>query len=90
MARTPSRSGRFKKDYKMMKRRGKDVSKILLVMKTLADEVSLEPKHRDHNLVGNYAGCRECHIEPDWLLVYTVGDDWIRFERTGTHSDLFE
>jgi mRNA interferase YafQ len=90
MALTPSRSGRFKKDYKRMKRRGKDVSKILHVMKTIADEEPLEPRHRDHNLVGNYVGCRECHVEPDWLLIYTVGDDWIRFERTGTHTDLFE
>jgi mRNA interferase YafQ len=90
MALTPSRSGRFKKDYKRMTRRGKDVSKILLVMKTLADEVPLKPKHRDHVLVGNYVGCRECHVEPDWLLIYTVGVDWIRFERTGTHADLFD
>jgi len=87
---TPSRSGRFRKDYKLVKRRGKDVSKIQRVMKALVDEEPLEPRHRDHNLVGPYAGCRECHVEPDWLLVYTVGDDWIRFERTGTHSDLFE
>jgi mRNA interferase YafQ len=90
MARTPSRSGRFKKDYKLMKRRGKDMFKIQQIMKVLADEEPLEPRHRDHNLVGNYVGCRECHIEPDWLLIYTVGEDWIRFERTGTHSDLFE
>jgi mRNA interferase YafQ len=90
MVLTPSRSGRFKKDYKLMTRRGKDVSKILLVMKTLADEVPLKPKHRDHVLVGNYVGCRECHVEPDWLLIYTVGGDWIRFERTGTHADLFD
>jgi len=52
--------------------------------------VTLRPKHRDHNLVGNYVGCRECHVEPDWLLIYTVGGDWIRFERTGTHADLFD
>lgn len=90
MALILSRSGRFKKDYKLMKRRGKDVSKIQRVMEMLAEEEPLDPKHRDHNLVGNYAGCRECHVEPDWLLIYTVGDDWIRFERTGTHSDLFE
>ena len=90
MALTPIRSGRFKKDYRLMKRRGKDVSKILRVMKTLADEEPLEPRYRDHNLVGNYVGCRECHVEPDWLLIYTVGDDWIRFERTGTHADLFD
>jgi mRNA interferase YafQ len=86
----PSRSGRFKKDYKQMERRGKDMIKIQRIMKTLADEEPLEPRHRDHNLVGPYVGSRECHIEPDWLLIYTVGDDWIRFERTGTHSDLFE
>lgn len=90
MALAPSRSGRFKKDYRLMKRRGKDMSKIQQIMKVLADEEPLEPRHRDHNLVGNYVGCRECHVEPDWLLIYTVGDDWIRFERTGTHSDLFE
>ena len=90
MTLTPSRSGRFKKDYKLMARRGKDVSRILLVMKTLADEVPLKPKHRDHRLVGNYVGCRECHVEPDWLLIYTIGGDWIRFERTGTHADLFD
>jgi mRNA interferase YafQ len=87
---TPSRSGRFRKDYKLVTRRGKDMSKILRLMKMLADQESLEPRHRDHNLVGPYVGCRECHVEPDWLLVYSVGDDWIRFERTGTHSDLFE
>jgi len=73
-----------------MKRRGKDVSKILFVMKTLVEEVPLEPKYRENVLVGNYVGCRECHVEPDWLLVYAVGDDWIRFERTGTHADLFD
>jgi mRNA interferase YafQ len=54
MALTPSRSGRFKKDYKLMKRRGKDVSKIQRVMKALVDEEPLEPRHRDHNLVGPY------------------------------------
>jgi mRNA interferase YafQ len=90
MALIPSRSGRFKKDYKLMKRRGRDVSKIQQVMEMLAEEEPLDPKHRDHNLLGNYVDCRECHVEPAWLLIYTVGDDWIRFERTGTHSDLFE
>jgi mRNA interferase YafQ len=90
MALTPSRSGRFKKDYKLMKRRGKDMFKIQQIMKVLADEEPLEPRYRDHNLVGHYIGCRECHVEPDWLLIYSIGDDWIRFERTGTHSDLFE
>jgi len=71
-------------------RRGKDMSKILRLMKMLADQEPLGPRQRDHNLVGSYSGSRECHIEPDWLLIYTVGEDWIRFERTGTHSDLFD
>jgi mRNA interferase YafQ len=60
------------------------------IIHKLLHQEPLERKHRDHNLVGPCAGCRECHVEPDWLLIYTVGDDWIRFERTGTHTDLFE
>jgi mRNA interferase YafQ len=62
----------------------------MTVMLSLIEETPLEQRHRDHNLFGNYVGCRECHVKPDWLLIYSVGDDWIRFERTGTHSDLFE
>jgi mRNA interferase YafQ len=81
---------RFEKDLKRMRARGKDEKKLMAVMLSLIEETPLEQRHRDHNLVGNYVGCRECHVEPDWLLVYSVGDDWIRFERTGTHSDLFE
>ncbi len=83
------RAGRFKKDYKHMKRRGKDMSGLLRLMESLADEESLESKHRDHPLVGNYVGRRECHVEPDWLLVYKLELGVIIFERTGTHSELF-
>ena len=79
----PRRTGQFKKDYKRMKRRGKDMEK-------LARQGPLDPKHRDHVLVGNYVRRRECHVEPDWLLVYKLESDSILFERTGTHSDLFE
>jgi len=46
-------------------------------------------KYKDHNLIGNFIGRRECHIEPDWLLIYKIDEDFIIFERTGTHSDLF-
>jgi mRNA interferase YafQ len=80
----------FKRDLKRAKRRGKDTDKIKAVMSKLIDEVALEEKYRDHTLIGNYIGRRECHIEPDWLLIYKLQDDEIIFERTGTHADLFE
>ena len=71
-----------------MKRR-KNIAKLDDVMSQLAHERPLAAKYRDHKLVGNFEGSRECHIEPDWLLIYSLlGRDLI-FERTGTHSDLF-
>ena len=80
---------RFEKDVKLMKRRGKDTAKLRGVMKRLLHEETLDAKHRDHVLAGDYSGRRECHVEPDWLLIYKLGEDWILFERTGTHADLF-
>ncbi len=59
------------------------------ILTLLADGKKLAPKHRDHALIGNYANRRECHIEADWLLIYSVSKDRIIFERTGSHSDLF-
>ena len=87
----PQHSGRFKRDLKLIQKRGKDVVKLKTVMNLLAEQTPLEPRHRDHPLSGNWEGCRECHIEPDWLLIYIVllEENKIRFERTGTHSDLF-
>ena len=86
----PRTTGRFKKDIKLMRRRGKEMSKLRTVIQKLIDRLPLEPRHRDHPLVGYYVGRRECHVEPDWLLIYMLSDKWILFERTGTHSDLFE
>ena len=86
----PKTTGRFEKDVKLMKRRGKDLGKLRGIMQKLIDQKPLEPKDRDHPLVGNYVGRRECHIESDWLLIYKLKEEWILFERTGTHSDLFE
>ncbi len=86
----PFHAKRFEKDLKRIRARGKDEKKLLAVMLMLIEETPLEPRRRDHKLVGPCSGSRECHVEPDWLLIYTVGDDWIRFERTGTHTDLFE
>lgn len=82
-------SSQFKKDMKLAKKRGKDLIKIKKLMSLILMEESLSPRHRDHWLEGSYVGRRECHVEPDWLLVYKPMPGKIIFERTGTHSDLF-
>jgi mRNA interferase YafQ len=89
MALTPQRVGQFKRDYKLMKRRGKDLSKLKDILERFTQGKPLDAKHRDHYLAGNFAGRRECHVEPDWLLIYKIEPGFIIFERTGTHSDLF-
>ncbi len=86
----PKTTGRFNKDVKLMKRRGKGLHKLRGIMEKLIEQQPLAPKNRDHPLVGNYVDRRECHIESDWLLIYKLEEDWILFERTGTHADLFE
>ncbi|MEW6718937.1 MAG: type II toxin-antitoxin system YafQ family toxin [Thermodesulfobacteriota bacterium] len=83
-------TGRFEKDFKLSIKRGKDVSKLRAVMRALVQEVPLDPRLRDHALKGEFAERRECHIEPDWLLIYKLEPGVVVFERTGTHSDLFE
>jgi mRNA interferase YafQ len=87
--RRPVRTNRFKKDVELARKRGNDLNKLRAVMEKLIVEEPLEAWHQDHPLVGGYAGRRECHIEPDWLLIYKLESDEIIFERTGTHSDLF-
>jgi mRNA interferase YafQ len=74
-----------------MERRGKDTSKLKRVITLLIEDKPLPEKLHDHSLIGNYSGSRDCHIEPDWLLIYTLSDDntHVTFERTGTHADLF-
>lgn len=81
----------FKRDYKRVLRRGYDIQLMERVIQMLAEQKKLPPKYRDHELEGDYAGCRECHITPDWLLVYRIhdGDLILVLTRTGTHSDLF-
>ena len=80
----------FEKDLKLALKRGKDPEKIKQVISMLVNKESLPPRYRDHPLKGNYKGRRECHIEPDWLLIYKVDKNSIIFERTGAHTDLFE
>ena len=81
---------RFKRDVKLIKKRNKDTEKLKTLIKKLANEEELEARYCDHSLVGNYKGRRECHIEPDWLLIYKKEPKIIILERTGSHSDLFK
>lgn len=79
----------FKKDYKRLKKRNKDISKIRTVIERLTTGQPSEPKYNDHPLFGKWKGYRDCHIEADWLLVYQIISDDLYLERTGTHSDLY-
>ena len=79
----------FKKDYARVTKRGKNLSKIKQVILLLEQGKELPAKYKDHALTGNYAHSRDCHIEPDWLLIYNISGDIITLERTGTHSDIF-
>ena len=84
-------SSLFKKDYKAIKKRGYDIRLFEEVLDMLSKEQPLPQKYRDHALIGNYKGHRECHITSDWLLIYRIQDNELVLEltRTGTHSDLF-
>lgn len=82
-------TSKFKQDIKTAKKRGYDLSLLTEVLNILAAGEALPPKYKDHNLIGNYKGCRECHIQPDWLLIYEVSENVLYLARTGTHSDLF-
>lgn len=79
----------FKRDLKLCKRRRYDISKLQIVLDILVSGQTLQPQYRDHPLVGNWLPKRECHIAPDWLLIYETSDTEVRLARTGTHSDLF-
>lgn len=86
----PKFTKQFEKDLKRIQKRGKSVKKLKDVIKMLANEKPLEPRLKDHKLSGNYVRRHECHLEPDWLLIYKLEDLEIIFERTGSHSDLFK
>ena len=85
------RTSQFKRDYKLAKKRGCDMQLLKEVVTILADGEQLPPKYFNHHLSGQYAGYQECHIEPDWLLIYRITESQLILTlfRTGTHSDLF-
>ena len=82
---------KFEKDLKLMSKRGYKIELLKEVVDKLANGIELEQKYKNHNLVGNWNGYKECHISPDWLLIYLIEDDVLvlTLTRTGTHSDLF-
>ena len=84
-------TSKIKRNIKLMKKRGKDLNKLTTVLELLVQGKELPPKYKDHPLSGNFVGCRECHIEPDWLLVYEIRNNEliILLLSTGSHSDLF-
>lgn len=85
-------SGRFKKSLKLARKRGLNIDLLDAVVEKLLHGIPLEEKNKDHALSGNYLGYRECHIQPDWLLIYLIEDDILTLTlvETGTHADLFK
>ena len=84
------KTSQFQKDLKRMVKRRLNIDLLDEIIQTLRERKPLDPKHRDHTLTGDYAGFRECHIQPDWLLIYFIDGDKLILtaSRTGTHSDL--
>ena len=80
---------KFKKNLDMLIRRGKNPEKIKEVILVLASGNTLDIRYKDHALSGNLSGFRDCHIDPDWLMIYRIEADTLYLERTGSHSDLF-
>ena len=87
---TPVYTRQFERDLKLAVRRGKNVEKFKIIARTLLAGQALDVIHRDHRLVGSFAGRRDCHIESDWLLIYKIEEQRLIFERMGSHSDLFK
>lgn len=85
----PIFTSRFNKDIKRFKKNKSDIELFKFVTGKLINEKKLDLKYKDHKLSGNFIGRRECHIKPDWLLIYKISEDKVIFERTGTHSELF-
>ena len=89
MTKTIRRTAQFKRDVGLMVRRGRNVAKLKSILASLVEGEELTAEHRDHVLVGQYTGSRECHIASDWLLIYESTGNEIVLIRTGSHSDLF-
>ncbi len=83
-------SSKFSRDVRRMQKRGKDMRKLYEIVEKLAMGEKLEKRYKPHPLIGNWRPFWDCHIEPDWLLIYRVQDEYVELYRTGSHSDLFD
>ena len=83
-------SGAFKRDLRRLEKRRKDMTKLTTIVERLAKGEPLAPKHKPHPLKGEWKPKWDCHIEPDWILIYEVTDTAVKLARTGTHADIFE
>jgi mRNA interferase YafQ len=83
-------SKKFKKDYLKTKKQGKNLKKFKLIVDKLCVGIKLDKKHRLHKLTGDYENALECHIEPDWLLIFEISNDYVELIRMGSHSELFD
>jgi len=88
--RTPISGSKFKRDVKRMEKRGKEMARLRDVIQLLIDGNPLPPQYRDHPLTGDWKHFRDCHIEPDWVLIYKVDGNDLYLVETGTHADLFD
>jgi mRNA interferase YafQ len=88
--RIPSYSGQFERDVKRLKKRGKDIERLKALIELLLAGGPLPPQYKDHPLKRNWAGYRDAHVDPDWVLIYAATAERVHFERTGTHEELFE
>jgi mRNA interferase YafQ len=88
--RTPSYSTQFQRDVKRLQKRGKNLEKLKRLIELLLAATPLPAQYKDHPLKHGWAGYRDAHVEPDWVLVYSTTDKTVHFERTGTHEELFE
>jgi mRNA interferase YafQ len=82
-------ASQFKKDFKRMRKRGADLKKLQELIEKLANGEDLDARYKDHPLQGKFSEAHDCHISPDWILIYAIVDNELRLIRTGTHSDLF-
>ncbi|MGL5034328.1 MAG: type II toxin-antitoxin system YafQ family toxin [Microcystaceae cyanobacterium] len=86
---SPIFENQFNKDIKRLQKCGKDMEKLKIIIKKLTEEQTLDPKYKDHALIVNWKDHLDCHIEPDWLMIYKITETNIIFVRSGSHSDLF-
>ena len=89
MSRSIRQSTKFRRDIKRLKRQGKDILKLQKVVEFLVARKVLAEEYHDHTLTGNWIGFRECHIQPDWLLIYRIDENELQLARTGSHAELF-